>query len=174
MKNQYSVSDLVRKMSVLVPNWRYVSNVLNVRAQDWPSDIMPVLNFHRQVVKVTHYLPESEQDGAIVNLEQLKDLPIDVAVSANVLNTLKNVQEGIDELAKINFNCLVVQIHPGTGSKRTTGNKKTGYQRNEPVESYVRLLQQNFHMYDMTLHRADNCIVLTKGRKFYAMDDLED
>lgn len=174
MKNTYSVLDLTQKLGRLVPNWRYVSNILNVGSNEWPADVLPELNFHRQVIKVSHYLPGGNQEVAYTTLDELKGLPIDVAVSANVLSSLKNVQEGIDELAKIPFNCLVVQIHPGNGSKRVTGTKKAGYQRNEPIESYLRLLQQNFHMYDLTLHRADNCIVLTKGRKFYAMDDLED
>lgn len=174
MKNTHTVLYLTQKLPHIVPDWRYVSTILNVRATDWPECALPALNFHRQVINAVHYLPESEQEGVCKTLDELKGFSIDVAVSANVLNTMKNVQAGIDELAKIDFNCLVVQIDPGTGTKRTTGTKKTGYQRNEPVSAYVRLLQQNFHMYDLTLHRADNCIVLTKGRKFYAMDDRED
>ncbi|HHF2968662.1 TPA: hypothetical protein ACPJ0T_004338 [Vibrio alginolyticus] len=175
MKKAFSVEDCIQKLPNLVNGWPIAMTVLNVRSQGWPEDETQALTKHDGVKKqVIHFLPDSEDEASLMTLEQVKGRVVDVAVSANVLNQMTNLEEGLAELAHVPFETLVIQIHEGNRSGKASGTKKRNtYQKNQPIEAYVRPVHQHFHRYDITLHRADNCIVVTKGRKYYQLDDTE-
>lgn len=175
MKKAFSVEDCIQKLPNLVNGWPIAMTVLNVRSQGWPEYETQALTKHDGVKKqVIHFLHDSEDEASLTTLEQVKGCVVDVAVSANVLNQMTNLDEGLAELAHVPFETLVIQIHEGNRSGKASGTKKRNtYQKNQPIEAYVRPVQQNFHRYDITLHRADNCIVVTKGRKYYQLDDTE-
>jgi hypothetical protein len=173
MKQNFTVTDCIKKLPRLVPYWSSVRSLINVRSKGWPDG--PVDHRYGQAVIVDHYQPGSEHFDTFTSLGQLKEWVFDVAVSANVLNTFENVeQDGLSELARIPFRFLLIQIDEGNRSGIASGSTSDGtYQRNQPVEAYARLIQQNFYRYDVTLYREHNCIVIAKGRKFYQLDDME-
>lgn len=169
MKQNFTVLDCIKKLPRLAPHWESVRRVLNVRSLNWPDG--PVAYFYGHEVPVYHYGP----DRLLSSIDQVRGRPFDLVVSANVLNTLENVEkDGLAELAQIKFEVLVIQIDEGNRSGIASGSTSNGtYQRNQPIEAYVRLIQQNFYRYDVTLHRAHNVMVIAKGRKYYQLDDTE-
>lgn len=154
-------------ISVLLPklarNWPYASTVLAFGCkQAEPEELAePVTNIHKQPIELTRFMP-----GAKTNPE----LPERVCIiqSLDYLNTCKDLQSALAELAKIDFDCCVLTIDEGNGTGKH--RKTRGYQRNEPTSAYIEAIQRNFHKYDVSLHREDKAIVIIKGRKYYELD----
>ncbi len=157
-KTTFTVEECISKLSRVVPQWPYVKTILTFgKVFELPE--AEQINYHKQ--------PRTVE--TVLTGDELKS-QYDVCVSANVLNSAKSVDEAIAELAQVNFDFAIVQIDEGSKSGKRTGTKAKGYNQNLAVEKYVRPLQQNFHKYDITLHRADNLIVIYKGRKYFELD----
>jgi hypothetical protein len=135
-----------------------------------------------QVMSVTNYDPNYIKDSnkateadakVLTELYDVRQQRYCVAICANVLNVCKDLDAVLSDLAQVDFDCCVIQIYEGN---RTAKGRKTrdGYQRNAPVADYMEAILQHFHRFDVTLHRAAKCITITKGRKFYCLDDTED
>lgn len=165
MKKTFSVSDCVSALPALVPSWPYVKTILNFGPAFDLNDSDWVDTFNRQ--RVVYGLPDEPEERA----ERLESLHVDLCVSANELNKREDLDLALAELAKLNFDCCVIQIDEGTRTGRATSSKKKGYHRNQPVEAYVRAIQQNFHRYDLVLRRDRNVIVIHKGKKFFELEE---
>ncbi|EGQ8153749.1 hypothetical protein QPB21_003944 [Vibrio alginolyticus] len=165
-----------KHLSRLAPNWSYANNILNFGCGKFPELTEEYLtNYHKQIMMVTHYDPNSKAKGVVSNIVEIDSSKrrFCVMLCANVLNECKDLDAVIADMAKIDFDCAVIQIYEGNRSGK--GRKtRDGYQRNEPVSAYLPILTSNFHKFDVTLHRSDKCITIVKGRKYYELDDLED
>ncbi|EOX4805168.1 hypothetical protein [Vibrio sp. Vb1337] len=165
-----------KRLSRLAPNWSYANNILNFGCGKSPDLTEEYLtNYHKQIMTVTHYDPNSKAKGVVNNIAEIDSSKrrFCVMLCADVLNVCKDLDAAIADMAKIDFDCAVIQIYEGNRSGK--GRKtRDGYQRNEPVSAYLPILMSNFHKFDVTLHRSDKCITIVKGRKYYELDDLED
>ncbi|MCK8113148.1 hypothetical protein [Vibrio sp. 2CM40D] len=163
-----------KRLSRLAPNWSYANNILNFGCGKFPDLTEEYLtNYHKQIMTVTHYDPNSK--GVVNNIAEIDSSKrrFCVMLCADVLNVCKDLDAAIADMAKIDFDCAVIQIYEGNRSGK--GRKtRDGYQRNEPVSAYLPILTNNFHKFDVTLHRSDKCITIVKGHKYYELDDLED
>ncbi|EGQ9137942.1 MULTISPECIES: hypothetical protein [Vibrio harveyi group] len=164
------------RLSKLAPNWSYANNILNFGCGKFPDLTEECLtNCHKHSMTVTHFDPSSKAKGVVSNIAEIDSSKrrFCVMLCANVLNMHKDLDAAIADMAKIDFDCAVIQIYEGNRSGK--GRKtRDGYQRNEPVSAYLPILTSNFHKFDVTLHRSDKCITIVKGRKYYELDDLED
>lgn len=163
-------------LSKLAPNWSYAKSILNFgygKLPDLTGEYST--NYYKRILTVTHFDPSSKAKGVVNNIAEIDSSKrrFCVMLCANVLNMHKDLDAAIADMAKIDFDCAVIQIYEGNRSGK--GRKtRDGYQRNEPVSAYLPILTSNFHKFDVTLHRSDKCITIVKGRKYYELDDLED
>lgn len=176
MKNYFSVKECLERLPKQVPSWRYVSSIVNVGASNWPddTDVFEKPNFHKQTRTVTHFLPDyaGEDSSIVTDLADIEKQHFDLAVCANVLSSSEDLDLALATLASVSFDACLIQINEGR--KNGKGREyRSGYQRNEALRNYLRPIQQNFYRYDVTLHRDTNTILLTKGRRYFAMNEGE-
>lgn len=164
-KAGFSLTDVVSKLPYVVPIWRYTKSILNFGpALDLPeSEWTNVFNQTR----VCYGLPSDSDERA----DMLKTLKVDLCVSANELNKRENLDDALAELATLEFDCCVIVVDEGNRTSKPTSSKRNGYHRNEPIEKYVRPIQQNFHRYDLVLLRNQNMVVISKGNKYYGLTE---
>ncbi|QFT40100.1 MULTISPECIES: hypothetical protein [unclassified Vibrio] len=156
----------------LAPNWRYANHILNFGCGRFPDLTKEYLtNYHNQIMSVTNYDPNSKDEDVIkdINAIDASQKRFCVVLCANVLNVCKDLDSALDDLAKLDFDCAVIQIYEGnqTGNGRKT---RDGYQRNERVAAYMPPVLNRFGKFDVTLHRSFKVITIIKGRKFYEQE----
>ncbi|ELA6667967.1 hypothetical protein RC861_004268 [Vibrio parahaemolyticus] len=173
--NLEQVLDYVELLHKLAPNWSYAKNILNFGGSDFSDQAEACIteNYKRDMTVVSYDWHENLGGEANSDEIDITKRHFCIMFCANVLNTCKDLEPVLAAMAKIDFDCAVIQINDGNRSGK--GRKtRDGYQRNEVVADYVPILKRNFHKFDVTLHRSDKCITIVKGRKYYELDDLED
>lgn len=161
----------------LAGNWQFANHVLNFGCGRFPDLTKEYLtNYHNQVMSVTSYDPNNEDDQDVVTDIKLIDREVrrfDVVLCANVLNVCKDLDAALLDLQRIDFDTAVIQIYEGNRSGK--GRKtRDGYQRNELVADYMQKVLQYFYQFDVTLHRSHKAIVIAKGKRYYHIDDINE
>lgn len=161
---------ILKGLALLVPNWRYARRILVVGDVSIDEITTSTTNTLKQPLEfVQADSPEDNQADAWA-LKAFEGERFCSVLCLDTINTRKDLDAALAELAQVNFDTCVIRINEGSRSGK--GRKKDGlYQRNEKTASYVRAVSQNFHKFDVTLNRAASCIVIAKGRKFYELDD---
>ncbi len=161
----------------LAGNWQFANHVLNFGCGRFPDLTKEYLtNYHNQVISVTSYDPNNAEDEDVITDISLIDREVrrfDVVLCANVLNVCKDLDSALLDLQRIDFDTAVIQIYEGNRSGKGR-NTRDGYQRNEVVAEYMPKVLQYFYQFDVTLHRGHKAIVITKGRRYYHIDDINE
>ncbi len=165
---------IIKLLATLAPNWAFANHILNYGCSEQPELTEQVIrNRFNQVMTVAHFDTSGKleaSDSVLTDFDAIQGRHFDVMLCADVLNTCRDLQTALNDLAKIDFDCCVIQIDEGNQSGKGRKSRRV-YQRNEPTANYIEILQRNFHRFDVTLHRDKRCIVLNKGRKYYYLDD---
>lgn len=165
-----------KMLDKLAPNWRYANRVLNFGCGLYPELTENYFTrFHNQVNHVANYDPNSEATNVVTGIDAItedKDR-FDVVLCANVLNVCEDIDDVLLDLARVDFDCAVIQIYEGNGTG-VGGKTRDGYQRNQRVNDYIVKVQQYFHRFDITLHRSAKCITVVKGKRYYHLVDIDD
>ncbi|UTZ44584.1 hypothetical protein [Vibrio campbellii] len=164
-----------KMLHTFASNWPFAKHVLNFGGGDLPElEKESLTNYHNQVMTVAKYDPKSKGDETVVTDIQIIDREVcrfDVLLCDGVLNTSKDLDATLLDLQRVDFDTAVIRIDEGNGSGN--GRKlRNVHQRNMLVADYMPKVLQYFHLHDVTLHRSHKTIVITKGKRYYHIDDV--